>query len=48
MSENGVIAKVISIHVPNVGNDPLRAQPLVVAVISIHVPNVGNDLFYMG
>ena len=34
---------MISIHVPNVGNDYLRGRLHIAFIISIHVPNVGND-----
>ena len=35
----------ISIHVPNVGNDPVVGHVYDIVAISIHVPNVGNDIF---
>ena len=39
-----IIVVVISIHVPNAGNDSEAEISTSLVIISIHVPNAGNDL----
>jgi len=43
MQPEGPLAKVISIHAPRVGSDPLQPPKGTSNVISIHAPRVGSD-----